>query len=111
MSGAHHRRKGNRVERESVSRHKALGIAAERYPLSVASPFRSSGHDVDIYLFGRDEASAIAEVQGHKSGAGFTTLERWLSYYDALFFRRNYADPPVLLPWRVWSRILERVPQ
>jgi hypothetical protein len=39
------------------------------------------------------------------SGAGFTTLESWLGEYDALFLRRNNADPLVVLPWRVWSRI------
>ena len=49
MSGARHRRKGDRIERELVDRHKAL------------------------------------------------------------FLRRNNADPLVLLPWRIWARILERV--
>jgi hypothetical protein len=44
MSGDRHRRKGTRVEREIVSRHTALGIHAERFPLSGASRFRSSGH-------------------------------------------------------------------
>jgi hypothetical protein len=34
MSGRSHRRKGDRIEREIVDRHKALGIRAERYPLS-----------------------------------------------------------------------------
>jgi Holliday junction resolvase len=110
MSGAR-RRKGNRVEREIVSRHKAVGIHAERYPLSGASRFRGSGHDLDIYLFGRDEAPAVAKVKGRKNSEGFATLERWPAEYDALFLRRNNADPLVLLPWRMWSRILERVRQ
>jgi Holliday junction resolvase len=111
MSGARHRRKGNRVEREIVSRHRALGVHAERYPLSGASRFRSSGHDVDIYLFGRDEAPAVAEVKSRKNGEGFATLEKWLAEYDALFLRRNNADPLVLLPWRMWASILELVNQ
>jgi hypothetical protein len=34
MSGAHHRQKGNRIEREIVDRHHALCVKAERYPLS-----------------------------------------------------------------------------
>lgn len=109
MSGARHRRKGDRIEREVVDRHKALGIHAERYPLSGASKFRSSGHDVDIYLFGREEAPTVAEVKGRKNGAGFATLERWLGEYDALFLRRNNADPLVLVPWRMWARLLEQV--
>ena len=29
--------------------------------------------------------------------------------YDLLVLKRNYADPLVLLPWRVWARLLERV--
>ena len=109
MSGARHRQIGNRIEREIVDRHKALGTHAERYPLSGASRFRGSGHDIDIYLFGREDAPIGGEVKGRKSGAGFTTLERWLDEYDALFLRRNNADPLVLLPWRIWARILERV--
>jgi hypothetical protein len=76
MSGARHRRKGDRIEREVVDRHKALGIHAERYPLSGASRFRGSGHDLDLYVFGREKAPAVAEVKGRKNGAGFTTLER-----------------------------------
>jgi hypothetical protein len=44
------RDKGARAEREIVDGHKALNISAERYPLSGASRFRGSGHDVDLYL-------------------------------------------------------------
>jgi hypothetical protein len=109
MSGASHRRKGTRVELEIVDRHKALGIHAERYPLSGASHFRGSAHDVDVYLFGAGDAPVRCEVKGRKSGGGFTTLERWLAQYDALFLRRNNADPLVVLPWRMWACILERV--
>ena len=111
MSGLRHRRKGARIEREIVERHKALGIDGERYPLSGASRFRGSAHDVDLYVFGPNEAPVASEVKGRKGGAGFTTLERWLGHYDALFLRRNKADPLIVLPWRMWARILERVPR
>jgi hypothetical protein len=37
-----HRRQGDRVERELIERHRAIGIHAERYPLSGASRFRGS---------------------------------------------------------------------
>ena len=109
MSGASHRRVGNACEREIVDRHRDLGVKAERYPLSGASRFRGSGHDVDIYAFGTDAAPLVAEVKKRKGGAGFTQLEKWLGNYDALFLRRNHADPMVVLPWRVWSRLIERV--
>jgi len=103
MSGARHRRKGSRIEREIVDRHRELGVQAERYPLSGSSRFRGKGHDVDLYIFGKDAAPAVAEVKGRKNGAGFNTLERWLDDYDALFLRRNNTDPMVLLPWRTWA--------
>lgn len=109
MSGPRHRRKGDRIERGIVDRHRALGTHAERYPLSGASRFRGSGHDVDVYLFGREDTPLVCEVKGRKSGAGFAVLERWLNKYDALFLRRNNADPLVCLPWRVWARVIEAV--
>src|SRR6476660_2068668 len=82
MSGARHRQKGDRCERELVERHQALGIHAERYPLSGASRFRGSGHDLDIYALGRDAAPLIAESQARKSGNGFKQLETWLGDFD-----------------------------
>jgi len=109
MSGARHRQKGNRVERELVERHKALGVHAERYPLSGSSRFRGSGHDVDIYAFGGDAAPIVAESKARKNGGGFVQLEKWLGEFDALFLRRNNADPLVLLPWRVWAALLAKV--
>ena len=108
MSGARHRRKGARVERELVQLHRSLGIHSERYPLSGSSRFRNSGHDVDVYVFGKDEAPLVAEVKARKAGAGFVQLERWLGQYDALFLRRNQADPLVLLPWKTWAGLLRR---
>lgn len=108
MSGVRHRRKGDRIKREIVQRHRAFGVHAERNPLSGASRFRGSGHDTDVYLFGREEAPIVCEVKGRKSGTGFATLERWLAEFDVLFLRRNNADP-VVLPWRVWARIIEAV--
>jgi Holliday junction resolvase len=109
MRGARHRRKGDRCERELVERHKALGVYAERYPLSGASRFRGSGHDLDLYPFGREAAPIVAESKARKDGAGFVQLEKWLADYDVLFLRRNNADPMVLLPWRVWVALLAKV--
>jgi len=106
MSGARHRRKGNRCERELVQLHRDIGIHAERYPLSGASRFRNSGHDLDIYANGRDQAPLVAEVKARKNGAGFTQLEAWLGEYDLLFLRRNHAEPLVVMPWRVWVSLL-----
>src|SRR5262245_55307586 len=95
------RRKGARVECEIVNAHKAAGIRAERYPLSGATHFRNSGHDVDIYAFGEEEAPAVAEVKARGDGQGFALLERWLGEYDALFLKRDRTDPLVVIPWRI----------
>jgi hypothetical protein len=103
VSGARRRQKGDRIER-----HKAIGVHAERHPLSGASRFRGSGHDIDLYLFGRGEAPVVA-VKARKNGTGFTQLETWLGEYDVLFLRRNNADPMVVLPWRVWAALLAKV--
>jgi hypothetical protein len=108
MSGARHRRKGDRIERGLVALHQALGVHAERYPLSGASRFRGSGHDVDLYVFGKNEAPLVAEVKSRKNGAGFVQLERWLGEYDLLVLCRDRTDPMVLAPWRVWARLRVR---
>jgi Holliday junction resolvase len=103
------RQKGDRVERSIVEAHKAIGIHSERYPLSGASRFRGSGHDIDIYPFGKEAAPLVAEVKARRTGEGFATLERWLGTYDVLFLKRNNADPMVVLPWRTWAQLLGKV--
>ena len=65
-------RKGGRVEREIVQLHKDIGVHAEKYPLSGASHFRGSDHDVDVYARGREEAPFVVEVKARKNGAGST---------------------------------------
>jgi hypothetical protein len=82
---------------------------SERHPLSGASRFRGSGHDVDIYALGRDAAPLVAECKARKSGGGFVQLEKWLGEFDLLFLRRNNADPLVVLPWRVWAQLIKQV--
>jgi Holliday junction resolvase len=109
MSGAKHRQKGDRVEREIIALHKAINIGAERYPMSGATHFRGSGHDIDVYALGREQAPIVCEVKARKTGEGFTTLERWLGDYDVLFLKRNNAEPMVVLPWRVWAQLLGKV--
>jgi Holliday junction resolvase len=111
MSGARHRRKGARIERDIVEHHRALGVHAERYPLGGASRFRGSGHDIDVYALGRDKAPLIAEVKARANGAGFSTLEKWLGDFDALFLRRNGAQPLFIVSWRTWVGILSEVPR
>ena len=109
MSGAGHRRKGDRVERELVALHLGLGIHSERVPLSGASRYQGNGADVDIYAFGKEEPPIVAEVKARRSGSGFKTLETWLGDNDAIFLRRDHSEPIVTLPWRTWAALLARV--
>jgi hypothetical protein len=88
--------------------HRAFGLHCERVPLSGAARYQGNGADLDIYAFGRDEAPLVCESKARKSGGGFVQLERWLGEFDVLFLRRNNADPLIVLPWRIWARLLER---
>jgi Holliday junction resolvase len=106
---AKQRRKGARLERELVELHRGLGVHAERVPLSGAMRYQGSGHDVDVYALGREASPLVSAVKGRGSGEGFKTLERWLGENDALFLRRDHAEPLVLLPWQVWARILAKL--
>ena len=54
---------------------------------------------------------AVCEIKARKSGSGFVTLESWLGEFDALFLKRNNADPMVCLPWRTWVALLAKVPR
>jgi len=105
MGGSKHRSKGDRVEREIVELHEDIGIHAERYPLSGASRFRGTGHDLDVYA--KDAAPPLrAEVKARKEGSGFTMLEKWLGDYDLLFLKRNHKTPLVVLPWHIYARLM-----
>ena len=100
------RDKGARREREIVAAHIAIGCHAERVPLSGAVRSQGNGADVDIYAFGPNQAPLVCEVKARKSGDGFKTLEGWLGEHDALFLRRDRAEPLVVLPWRTWAQMV-----
>lgn len=108
MSGARHRQKGDRVEREIVALHVELGIHSERIPLSGASRYQGNGGDIDVYVHGRAAAPIIGEVKARKDGSGFKTLEDWLGDNDILFLKRSNATPLVVLPWETWAALLKR---
>jgi hypothetical protein len=100
------REKGQRRERQVVELHRAMGIKAERVPLSGAARYQGNGADVDIYPTWRD-APLIAEVKARGDGSGFKTLERWLGDCDLLCLIRDRADPMVLMPWRVYAELIK----
>ena len=102
MSGKKHRVKGDRVEREIVELHEDMEVHAERRPLSGASNFRGSSHDLDIYA-DDNLPPMVAEVKARKDGKGFTTIENWIKGYDLLFLKSNRKPPLVVMPWHVYE--------
>ena len=97
------REKGARVEREIVTRHKAIGVLAERVPMSGASAYTHDA-DIDVYPFGRDAGVLIGEVKA-RAKLPKTTLD-WLGENDLLFMKQNRQEPVVMMPWRVYERFL-----
>lgn len=101
------RDKGARVEREMVERHLAIGVRAERVPLSGAAGGSFAG-DLRVWAHGEDVPPLSAEVKARKDGAGFATIERWLGDLDLIFLRRDRRPPLVVLPWETYQRLVER---
>lgn len=108
------REKGARVEREMVKLHKAIGIHAERVPLSGAMKYQENAEDLDLYPEGRDGPPLCCQVKGMKGPRGLKTIMDALGEADALLIRLDAepgypASPPlILLPWATWERLLKR---
>ena len=87
MSGIRHRRKGDRIERELVHRHRELGLRCERVPMSGACRYRGDSHDLDLYLDGPDAPPAAFESKARqtarashssrRNGSRITTACSW----------------------------------
>ena len=102
------RDKGARREREAVERFRAMGVHAERVPLSGASRYRGNGSDVDCYLLGIDECPVVAEVKARKDGAGFKQLETWLGPDgEMLVLQADRSRPLYVLTQATMERIAE----
>ena len=100
------RDKGCRGEREIVRLHKAMKIPAERVPLSGAMNYQHNAEDVDIYPFGEDEGALVCQVKRQATDAGWKTILGQLGEADALFFRTDRSEWHVMVPMRVWRRLV-----
>ena len=101
------KRKGSRIEYEIRDRHISAGIEARRVPFSgsigtLRPELTSMRGDVQIL-----DGEFIAEVKARKSGTGFKTIEGWLGDNDMLFLRRDRQPPLVVLPWKVYVRLMK----
>ncbi len=93
--------KGYRVEREIVKLHEAIGIPAERIPLSGAAGGSFKG---DVVIDGHWRA----EVKCRGSGSGFSTMEKWLGDNDLLFLKKDRSMPFVAMTWETYQKLIER---
>ena len=97
--GRRSRNKGARVEREIVALNQALGVEAERVPLSGAAGGSYTG---DVIVDQRYRA----EVKARKDGNGFALIERWLEGNDMLIVKSDRKEPFVVLPWYTYGQLL-----
>lgn len=93
------RAKGDRIEREIVEAHHAVGVRCERVPLSGAAGGSFSG---DL----RVDGDLVAEVKARGNGSGFLTIERWLAGNDLLFLRADKRKPLVVMPWDLYADLI-----
>src|SRR5215469_6127009 len=99
MSGARHRRKGDRSERALVKFLQAHGFAAERIPLSGAAGGSFIG-DLSVPLLGLDRT-----VEVKVRGTGFRQLYDWLEARDLLIVRADRREPLAVLPLKLAAEI------
>jgi Holliday junction resolvase len=93
------RAKGDRFERDVVSRHIAAGIEAVKVPLSGAV----EGFKGDV-IVGRD--GYRGECKSRKNGEGFAVIEGWLKGNDLLFMKRDRAEPLVVMTFEMYIRLM-----
>lgn len=103
--GKSQRDKGNRIERAIVNALKALDLRCERVPLSGASHYQGRNHDIDLYLPG-DDAPLCGEVKGRRRFPAW--LSSWLSDNDFLVMKADHCEPLVVVPWRIWRKLVQR---
>ena len=104
--GKSQRSKGYRREREVVLAHRALGVPAERVPLSGGAGYRGQSHDIDVSL---GFTTLVCEVKSRGKGQGFRQLTTWLSDNDAIFLIADREPVLATVPWRTWALLLEQL--
>lgn len=91
MSGRKSKRKGYEFERTTVNSLQALGLAAERVPLSGGQGGSYVG-DITCPVQGQDRV-----FECKRRAAGFKTLYGWLGSNYGLIVRDDHTVPLVVL--------------
>jgi|TARA_R100001198_G_C5169733_1_gene171134 hypothetical protein len=93
------RQKGLRVEREIVALHTAMGVNAERVPLSGSAGGSYTG---DVIV----DNQYKVEVKSRNEGQGFALIQRWLADNDMLMIKEDRKEPLVVLPWKTYKKLI-----
>lgn len=112
MGGRKSRDKGNRVERNICDRLNKIGRNAKRVPNSGSSQGEFGGDlhfDLPVGSSPPLVRRATAEVKARRDGKEWKTVKGWLADYEALVLVQDRQEPLVVLPWSVFSTLMEGV--
>lgn len=116
MSGRKSRSKGARREREAVALLRAIGVRAQRVPLSGAVGAMPEGGDDELSVQFRDDLLCQVdgwlfrvEVKARANADGWQTINKWLGMSDALMLMQDRAEPKLVLPWRTFVTLIDHV--
>jgi len=110
--GKRSRDKGARREREAVALLRAIGVQAQRVPLSGAM------HDKDVpeseiwrddLLCQVDGWLFRVEVKARADASGWQTINKWLGNSDALMLMQDRSEPKLVLPWRSFVTLVDHI--
>jgi hypothetical protein len=108
MAGKKHKEKGDRAERWVVEELKALGLYAQRVPLSGAAEGEFGG-DIRFGMPGEFASRWSAEVKSREEGRGWAQVRNWLGYNHCLFLKEDRLDPLVVMPWERFKAIISNL--
>lgn len=104
MSGKMARDKGNNEERAIVNLHRDYGIHAERTLEKGARSDGSSTWDIDLYVYGQDEAPIIGECKCQQKIGNY--IWEWLGDNDFLTLRKNRKERLYVISEQNWLRMM-----
>lgn len=99
------KQKGDREERKVVNLHRALGFDCERTLEAGARSDGSATWDIDLYLYGSDEAAVIGECKHRESFPEY--IWKMLGENDFLTIRKNGRERLYVLPERFWLELIK----
>lgn len=100
MGGRSPKRKGSAWEREVVALLQALGIAAERVPLSGAVKTSRFDHDVCCPVRGQDR-----RIECKRRARSFATIDAMLGGNFAVIVRDDRSRPLVVMTLEAWAEL------